>query len=54
MIYDVVVVGSGFSAIATVSNLIEVLPESATVAVVGDDPASGAERLIARSFTFTG
>lgn len=41
MIYDVVVVGSGLSAIATVCNLIEVLSESATVAVGGDDPGLG-------------
>ncbi|MBX4935680.1 MULTISPECIES: FAD/NAD(P)-binding protein [Rhizobium] len=41
MIYDVVVVGSGFSAIAVTCNLIEQLPASATVAVVGDDPGFG-------------
>ncbi|MHC2296057.1 FAD/NAD(P)-binding protein [Rhizobium mongolense] len=41
MIYDVVVVGSGFSAIATVCNLVELLPESSSVAVVGDDPGFG-------------
>ena len=41
MIYDVVVVGSGFSAIATVCNLIELLPASATIAVIGDDPGFG-------------
>ncbi|MBP2448990.1 FAD/NAD(P)-binding protein [Rhizobium leguminosarum] len=41
MIYDVIVVGSGFSAIAVTCNLIEQLPVSATVAVVGDDPGFG-------------
>jgi uncharacterized NAD(P)/FAD-binding protein YdhS len=41
MIYDVVVVGAGFSAIATLCNLIERLPASASVAVVGDDPGFG-------------
>ncbi|WP_018897998.1 FAD/NAD(P)-binding protein [Rhizobium sp. 2MFCol3.1] len=41
MSYDVVVVGAGFSAIATVCNLIELLPASAKVAVVGDDPGFG-------------
>ncbi|MBX5223175.1 FAD-dependent pyridine nucleotide-disulfide oxidoreductase [Rhizobium sp. NLR8a] len=41
MIYDVIVVGSGFSAIAVTCNLIEQLPASATVAVVGDDPGFG-------------
>jgi len=41
MSYDVVVVGAGFSAIATVCNLIEHLPASAKVAVVGDDPGFG-------------
>ncbi|MBX4916930.1 FAD/NAD(P)-binding protein [Rhizobium bangladeshense] len=41
MVYDVIVVGSGFSAIAVTCNLIEQLPASATVAVVGDDPGFG-------------
>lgn len=41
MIYDVVVVGSGFSAIATVCNLIERLSPSSSVAIVGDDPGFG-------------
>ncbi|NLS00769.1 FAD-dependent pyridine nucleotide-disulfide oxidoreductase [Rhizobium sp. P38BS-XIX] len=41
MIYDAVVVGSGFSAIATVCNLIELMPSSASIAVVGDDPGFG-------------
>jgi uncharacterized NAD(P)/FAD-binding protein YdhS len=41
MSYDVVVVGAGFAAIATVCNLIELLPPSARVAVVGDDPGFG-------------
>ncbi|WP_018902413.1 FAD/NAD(P)-binding protein [Rhizobium sp. 2MFCol3.1] len=41
MIYDAVLVGSGFSAIATLCNLIERLPATATVAVIGDDPGFG-------------
>jgi uncharacterized NAD(P)/FAD-binding protein YdhS len=41
MIYDAVLVGSGFSAIATLCNLIELLPVTATVAVIGDDPGFG-------------
>ncbi|WFU05215.1 FAD/NAD(P)-binding protein (plasmid) [Rhizobium sp. CB3171] len=41
MIYDAVVVGSGFSAIATVCNLVELLPETASIAIVGDDPGFG-------------
>lgn len=41
MIYDAVIVGSGFSAIATVCNLVELLPQSASVAVIGDDPGFG-------------
>ncbi|MFT3999169.1 MAG: FAD/NAD(P)-binding protein [Rhizobium sp.] len=41
MIYDAVIVGSGFSAIATVCNLVELLPESASIAVIGDDPGFG-------------
>ena len=41
MIYDVVVVGSGFSAISTVCNLVELLPETASIAIVGDDPGFG-------------
>lgn len=41
MIYDAVIVGSGFSAIATVCNLVELLPPSASVAVIGDDPGFG-------------
>lgn len=41
MIYDVIVVGSGFSAIAVTCNLIELLPASAALAVVGDDPGFG-------------
>lgn len=47
--YDVIVVGSGFSAIAVTCNLIEQLPASAKVAVVGDDPGFGAGRLTGRS-----
>ncbi len=41
MIYDVVVVGAGFSSIATVCNLLDQLTPSATVAVIGDDPGYG-------------
>jgi uncharacterized NAD(P)/FAD-binding protein YdhS len=41
MIYDAVVVGSGFSAISTVCNLVELLPETASIAIVGDDPGFG-------------
>lgn len=41
MIYDAVIVGSGFSAIATVCNLVELLPASASIAIVGDDPGFG-------------
>ncbi len=41
MVYDVVIVGAGFSAIAGVCNLIELLPASSSVAVVGDDPGFG-------------
>ncbi|MBB3657809.1 putative NAD(P)/FAD-binding protein YdhS [Rhizobium sp. BK650] len=41
MIYDVVVVGSGFSAIAVVCNLVRKLPQTASVAVIGDDPGFG-------------
>jgi uncharacterized NAD(P)/FAD-binding protein YdhS len=39
--YDVVIVGSGFSAIALTINLLRSLPPSASVAVVGDDPGFG-------------
>jgi uncharacterized NAD(P)/FAD-binding protein YdhS len=41
LIYDVVVVGSGFSAIAMVCNLLELLPREAKLAVIGDDPGFG-------------
>ena len=41
MAYDVAVVGSGFSAIAVTINLLRLLPSSAKVAVVGDDPGFG-------------
>lgn len=47
--YDVIVVGSGFSAIAVTCNLIEQLPASAKVAVVGDDLVSAAGRPTGRS-----
>jgi uncharacterized NAD(P)/FAD-binding protein YdhS len=39
--YDVAVVGSGFSAIAVSVHLLRSLPPTATIAVVGDDPAFG-------------
>src|ERR1700712_4797195 len=39
--YDVAIVGSGFSAIAVTINLLRLLPSSAKVAVVGDDPGFG-------------
>lgn len=41
MVYDVAVVGSGFSAISLVNNLLELLPASASIAIVGDDSAFG-------------
>lgn len=41
MTYDVAIVGSGFSAIALTINLLRVLPRSASIAVVGDDPGFG-------------
>jgi uncharacterized NAD(P)/FAD-binding protein YdhS len=41
LIYDVVVVGSGFSAIAVVCNLVRKLPQTASIAVIGDDPGFG-------------
>ncbi len=41
MVYDVAIVGSGFSAIAETVNLLRLLPPSASIAVVGDDPGFG-------------
>jgi uncharacterized NAD(P)/FAD-binding protein YdhS len=41
LIYDVAVVGSGFSAIALTINLLRLLGPGATVAVIGDDPGFG-------------
>lgn len=41
MLYDVVIVGAGFSAIALLVNLLANLPKSATVAVVADDSGFG-------------
>ncbi|OWO94258.1 FAD-dependent pyridine nucleotide-disulfide oxidoreductase [Rhizobium esperanzae] len=41
MTYDVIVVGSGFSAIAVTCNLVELLPATAKIAVVGDDAGFG-------------
>ncbi|WP_075289304.1 FAD/NAD(P)-binding protein [Pararhizobium arenae] len=41
MVYDVAVVGSGFSAIAETANLLRLLPASSSIAVVGDDPGFG-------------
>ena len=47
MTYDVIVVGSGFSAIAVTCNLIELLPASAKIAVVGAGPAGLAAATVA-------
>lgn len=41
MIYDVAVVGSGFSAISLVTNLLQLLPANASIAIVGDDAGFG-------------
>ncbi|MBB3948142.1 putative NAD(P)/FAD-binding protein YdhS [Rhizobium skierniewicense] len=41
MFYDVAVVGSGFSAISLVTNLLEQLPATTSIAIVGDDSAFG-------------
>ncbi|WP_244475299.1 FAD/NAD(P)-binding protein [Rhizobium sp. Leaf341] len=41
MAYDVAIVGSGFSATAVGVHLLQSLPASASIAVVGDDPAFG-------------
>jgi uncharacterized NAD(P)/FAD-binding protein YdhS len=41
VVYDVAVVGSGFSAISLVTNLLELLPETSSIAIVGDDSAFG-------------
>ncbi|MEJ8309556.1 FAD/NAD(P)-binding protein [Agrobacterium larrymoorei] len=41
MIYDVAVVGSGFSAISLVTNLLQLLPAGTSIAVVGDDASFG-------------
>ena len=41
MLYDVVVVGAGFSAIAMACNLIEALPAGASIAIIGDNPGFG-------------
>lgn len=41
MLYDVAVVGSGFSAIAVTIHLLRLLPASASIAIVGDDPGFG-------------
>ncbi len=41
LLYDVAVVGSGFSAIAATIHLLRLLPPSASIAVVGDDPGFG-------------
>ncbi|WHS91718.1 FAD/NAD(P)-binding protein (plasmid) [Sinorhizobium kummerowiae] len=41
MRYDVAVVGSGFSAIAVTIHLLRMLPASASIAIVGDDPGFG-------------
>jgi uncharacterized NAD(P)/FAD-binding protein YdhS len=39
--YDVAIVGSGFSAIAVSINLLKMLPQSSSIAVIGDDPGFG-------------
>jgi len=41
MIYDVAVVGSGFSAISLVTNLLQLLPAGTSIAIVGDDASFG-------------
>lgn len=41
MLYDVIVVGSGFSAIAVTINLLRSLPDGMSIAVVGDDAGFG-------------
>ncbi|WP_331376599.1 FAD/NAD(P)-binding protein [Sinorhizobium chiapasense] len=41
LLYDVAVVGSGFSAIAVTINLLRLLPAATSIAVVGDDPGFG-------------
>ncbi|MDP9837311.1 putative NAD(P)/FAD-binding protein YdhS [Neorhizobium huautlense] len=41
MLYDVVVVGSGFSAIAVTINLLRSMPDGRSIAVVGDDVGFG-------------
>jgi uncharacterized NAD(P)/FAD-binding protein YdhS len=41
LVYDVAVVGSGFSAIAVTINLLRLLPASRRIAVIGDDPGFG-------------
>ncbi|MBP1884221.1 FAD/NAD(P)-binding protein [Sinorhizobium mexicanum] len=41
MLYDVAVVGSGFSAIAVTINLLRLLPAPTSIAIVGDDPGFG-------------
>lgn len=44
MVYDVAIVGSGFSAIAETAHLLRLLPSSASIAIVGDDPGFDGER----------
>lgn len=41
MLYDVVIVGAGFSAIGLLANLLKELPQSAAIAVVADDSGFG-------------
>lgn len=41
MIYDVAVVGTGFSAISLVTNLLLKLPSDASIAIIGDDADFG-------------
>ncbi|WP_110754065.1 FAD/NAD(P)-binding protein [Phyllobacterium leguminum] len=41
MVYDIAVVGSGFSAIAVTIHLLQLLPPTRSIAVIGDDPEFG-------------
>ncbi|NTJ43669.1 FAD-dependent oxidoreductase [Agrobacterium larrymoorei] len=41
MFYDVAVIGSGFSAISAAINLLRLLPEQASIAIVGDESGFG-------------
>ncbi|KQV38683.1 FAD-dependent pyridine nucleotide-disulfide oxidoreductase [Rhizobium sp. Root1204] len=41
LVYDIVVVGSGFSAIAVTINLLQLLPASSSIAIIGDNRGFG-------------